>query len=196
MRTRQGILFIALLWAGAAAPVVAGSRGLVAPGQSAYVAAVEVVQGDARAPAGFADGLRTAVTAEAALYGAVGQAVVLRITIDKVHLKNAVASMIIGDDNQAAGHVDAVDQATGQPLGSFKVKVNAERHREASIAMAIVGAVDPTGYVDVASMVAGAGSAAFDHSGTEAAMGLNFAAATLRQTFGDAAAKAAHAKRP
>jgi hypothetical protein len=60
-------------------------------------------------------------------------------------------------------------------------------------AMSIVGALDPTGLVDAGAAAADAGSAQLNRGGTEAGMSANFARETLRQTFGDARAKAAHA---
>ena len=168
-------------------------HGLTFAGDSPYVAAVEVVQHDKGAPAAFADGLRAAVLAEAALYGTTGQPIALTIDIEKVHLKNPMKAMLIGDDNQTAGHVAVADQASGQAAGKFPVRVDAERHRGASIALCVIGALDPTGYADVAIMAASAGAAGVNRSGEEKAMDANFAAETLRQTFGDARAKAAHA---
>ena len=182
---------IGLLAAGTADARAA--RGLTFAGDSPYIAAVEVVQHDKGAPPAFADGLRAAVLAEAALYGTTGQAMTLTIDIDKAHLKNPMKAMLIGDNNQTAGHVAVADQASGQAVGKFPVKVDAERHRGASIALFLIGALDPTGYADVAMMAASVGSAGVNRSGEERAMDANFAAETLRQTFGDAKAKAAHA---
>ena len=173
------------------------AHGLTFAGDSPYVAAVEVVQHDKGAPPAFVDGLRAAILAEAALYGSTGQAITLTIDVDKVHFKNPMKSMLMGDNNQTAGHVAVADQASGQALGTFPVKVDAERHRGGSVALFLIGAVDPTGYADVALMAASAGAAGGNRSGEERAMDANFAAEALRQTFGDAKAKAAHAaKRP
>ncbi|MFI4976846.1 MAG: hypothetical protein ACHP84_20120, partial [Caulobacterales bacterium] len=136
--------------------------------QLIHVATVEIVQQDASAPAGFADALHDAVVKEAALYGDDGQPITIRIELDKVHLKNPVKAMLVGDDNLAKGHVDVIDPSTGQQLGTFAVRVNAENvgTRGASIAMMLVGALDPTGYVDVATSAASAGSADVNRSGT------------------------------
>lgn len=62
--------------------------------------------------------------------------------------------------------------------------------------MAVVGALDPTGYVDIATTIGGAGSALANRSGAEIAMSANFAEETLRQSFGDARSKVVHSKRP
>ncbi len=172
------------------------ARGLTGLGEASYVAAVTVLPPASGAPTAFVEGLRAAVEAEAALYGAVGRPVVVNIQVDKAHLKNPVKAMLMGDDNIAAGHVVVVDQAGGQTLGSFAVKVDAERHRGMSLAMTLIGAVDPTGYLDIATTVASAGSATVNRSATELALDANFAAETLRQTFGDAKVKAAHATKP
>ncbi len=195
--TRQGsCVLLAALTLNVGAAAARPAQGLTFGGQQAYVAAVEIVQHDAGAPPAFADGLRSAMFAEAALYGAVGQPIVLNVDLNKVHLKNPVKSMLIGDNNVTAGHVVVVDQATGKPLGTFAVRVDAERHRGASIVMAVVGVLDPTGYVDMATTVGGAGAAVANRSGTEIAMSANFAEETLRQTFGAARSKAVHLKKP
>jgi hypothetical protein len=196
---RQGgyLLLASLMLTLNAGPAAARSaHGLTFTGDQAYVAAVEIAQHDAGAPPAFADGLRAAMLAEAALYGSTGQPIVLNVDLDKVHLKNPVASMLIGDNNITAGHVAVVDQASGQPLGDFKIRVDAERHRGASIALAVVGALDPTGYVDIATTVGGAGAALANRPAAEVAMSVNFAEESLRQTFGDDRSKAAHAKKP
>jgi hypothetical protein len=197
MRHRACLLVAALvLTVDVAAAAARPARGLAFAGEEAHVAAVEIVQHDTGAPPAFAEGLRSAMLAEAGLYGAAGQPVVLKVDLDRVRLKNPVKSMLIGDNSITAGHVAVVDQASGQTLGSFAVRVDAERHRGASIAMAVVGAIDPTGYVDIATTVGGAGAAVANRSGAEIAMSANFAEEALRQTFGDARAKAAHRKRP
>ena len=184
-------------WLAAGSAVARAAHGLTFAGESPYVAAVDVVQHDKAAPPAFADGLRAALLAEAALYSTTGQSITLTIDVDKVHLKNPMKAMLIGDNSLTAGHVAVVDQASGHAVGVFAIKVDAERHRGASMAMAILGALDPTGYADVALMAAGAGAAGTNRSGEEKAMDANFAAETLRQTFGDTRAKAAHAaKRP
>ena len=193
----RSLILAGLVWALSASAVAARpAHGLTSASEPAYVAAVEIVQHDDHAPPAFAEGLRAAVLAEAALYGAAGLPIVLRIDLDKVHLKNPLQAMIIGDNDLTAGHVSVIDQATGQPVGTFAVRVDAERHRGAAIAMAVVGMIDPTGYVDVATTVGGAASAAGNRSGAEVAMSANFAEETLRQTFGDARAKAVHPKKP
>ena len=149
---------IALLMFG---PAIAANRGVTPP--ASYIANIEIVQNDNGAPAGFAEVLREAVQRGAALYGADGQPVTLKIEVDKVHLKNPVASMLIGDNNRARGHVTAVDATTGQVLGTFSIDVDADRKGEA-LAMFIVGAIDPTGYVDIATTAASATSATVNRS--------------------------------
>lgn len=198
MALRTSVILAGIVGSLTADPVLARSaHGLTFAGDSPYVAAVEVVQHDKGAPPAFADGLRASVLAEAALYGTTGQPITLTIDIDKVHLKNPMKAMLIGDDNQTAGHVAVAEQASGLAVGKFPVKVDAERHRGASVALFLIGALDPTGYADVALMAANVGAAGVNRSGEEKAMDANFAAETLRQTFGDAKAKAAHAaKRP
>ena len=166
-----------------------------------YVAQVEVVQpaapahGGARSAAAtnaFAIILRQAVVSEAALYGEAGKPITLQIALSRVHYKNALQALIIGDDNQAKGQVSVIDPATGQTLSSFPVQVNAEKAGQfgTMLAMSLVGAFDPTGLVDLGGSVAQAGSADINRSGTAGAMGANFAIETLRQTFGDVRAKA------
>ena len=194
MRQGRSTVLGALMLLIVAEPAVARSaHGLTFIGEQAYVAAVQIVQHDDHAPPTFADGLRAAVLAEASLYGSTGQPITLTIDIDKVHLKNPVKALVMGDNNVAAGHLAVADQASGQALGSFQIRVDAERHRGVSIAMMVIGAVDPTGYVDIATQVGGAAAATANRSGEEIAMSANFAEEALRQTFGDARAKAAHA---
>ena len=191
----KSLYLAGLIWVLAAcAGVAAAVRGVASADVPSHVAAVEVVQHDVSAPPAFADTLRDAVLREAALYGDAGPPIALRIELDKVHLKNVMKSMLIGDDNMAKGRVAVVDPATGQPFGTFAVRVNAERHGHAgaSIAITVLGALDPTGYVALGTMAAGAASAGVNRSGAEATMSANFAAETLRQTFGDARARAAH----
>ena len=194
MSQSKSLVPAAVIWAWSAVSAVAGSsQGLTFAGPSPYVASVEVVQHDSGAPPGFADGLRMAVLAEAALYGAVGQPITLRIEVDKVHLKNAAKAMLIGDDNWAKGQVVVVDASTGASLGTFAVRVNASRGglNGATLGLTLLGALDPTGYVDVATTAAAAGSGT-DRSGAQARMSANFAAEALRQTFGTARARAVH----
>ena len=195
MRHAKSLGLAALFWAlsvGAAA--AAPARGVTAAIEPAHVATVEVVGNDPTVPAAFAETVRGAVLREAVLYGDGGQPIALKIDLDKVHFKNAVAAMLVGDNSIAKGRVTVVDPATGQPIGTFAVKVNADRRGAAGggIALFLVGALDPTGYVDVATTAASAGSADLNRSGTAAVMSANFAREALRQTFGDAKAKVAH----
>jgi hypothetical protein len=195
---RQGgcLLLAGLILALGVGIAAAGpAHGLTSAGEQANVAAVEIVQHGAGAPPTFADSLRAAMLAQAALYGGAGQSIVLNVDLDEPHLKNPVKSMLIGD-SITAGHVTVLDQSGGHRLGTFAVRVDAERRRGAAIAMAVVGALDPTGYVDIATTAGGAGSALANRSCTEIAMSANFAEETLRQTFGDASSKVVHSKRP
>ncbi len=184
-----GLAWALAIGVAAAAP----ARGVAPADGSMHVAAVEVVQNDSATPPAFADILKAAVLGEAALYGDAGRPITLRIEVDKVHLKNAAKAMLMGDDNSAKGRVVVVDASTGSPLGTFAVKVNASRggFNGAAVGMTLLGALDPTGYVDVATTAASAGSGT-DRSGAEARMSANFATETLRRTFGDARARAAH----
>jgi hypothetical protein len=195
MQPGRSFALSSLFWLMAASAAVAGhARGVTLPGDPAYIGTVEVVQDDPKAPEGFADLLRAAVLQEAALYGETGTPVTLKIEVSKVHMKNAMQAMLVGDDNATKGHVDVVDPASGAQLGTFKIQVNAERrsHTGENIALFIVGAIDPTGAVDISSRVA-QGARSTNHSAAEVAMSENFAAEALRQTFGDARAKAVRA---
>lgn len=187
------VLVAAMAWSLGAS---AGDLGVIADDESSYVAAVEVVENDQETPAGFADALRDAVLRAAAFYGDTGRPIVLKIELDRVHFKNVAAAILIGDDNQTRGHVAVVDQAGGQELGTFKVRVDAERPGDlaAEIGLDIVGAFDPTGAVDIAHAAGNASSAERDRGGTTAAMITNFADQTLRETFGDTRAEAARAR--
>ena len=163
--------------------------------EQTHVAAVEVTHAVAAGPGAesFSVLLRAAVARQAHLYGDEGRAITLRIDLERVHFKNPLKAMLIGDDNQAKGRVSVLDPATGQETGSFKVQVDAERGglSGASIALAVLGAFDPTGMIDVGSAAGSAASADIDRSGTAGQMSANFAAETLRQTYGDARANAA-----
>ncbi len=162
--------------------------------EQTHVAAVEVTHAVAAGPGAesFSVLLRAAVARQAHLYGDEGRAITLRIDLERVHFKNPLKAMLIGDDNQAKGRVSVLDAATGQETGSFKVQVDAERGglSGASIALAVLGAFDPTGMIDVGSAAGSAASADIDRSGTAGQMSVNFAAETLRQTYGDARANA------
>ncbi|MBA3963408.1 MAG: hypothetical protein H0X40_16105 [Chthoniobacterales bacterium] len=159
--------------------------------QQTYVATVEIAH-EPKGAADFSSTLREAVIREAALYGHEGRPITLRIDLTKVHFKNPLQAVVIGDDNDARGHVAVVDSATGQESSSFEVRVNAERRglNGANVAMFVAGAADPTGFVDLGTTAAKAMSATVNRSGTAAAMGNNFAIETLRLTYGDTRAKA------
>ncbi|MDP3173685.1 MAG: hypothetical protein Q8M88_04545 [Phenylobacterium sp.] len=133
---------------------------------------------------------------EAILYGGSGRALTLRIDLDRVHFKNPLKAIIVGDDNIAKGRVAVIDTSTGAQTGAFPVQVNAERGglSGADVGTMILGALDPTGLVDLGSMAASAASANLNRSRTETGLRINFAREALRQTFGDAKAKAAHPK--
>lgn len=183
-------LFAALIVCAGASTAALGTTPV---DEATYIAAVEVVQDETIVPAVFANALREAVLREAAIYGAAGRPITLRIELNRVHYKNAAAAMLIGDDNQARGHVAVLDQSAGQQLSTFSVDVDGERPGEmaAEIALGVIGAFDPTGAVDMASMAGSAASADIDRAGAAAAMIANFTAETLRQTFGAARTRAA-----
>jgi hypothetical protein len=158
-----------------------------------YVAAVEVVQGDAAIPDGFADALRTVVLTEAAFYGTTGRAITVRINLNRVHFKNVLQAMIIGDNNDVRGQVTVVDPSAGQQMASFAVRVDGERSHGVSgggLAMGVLEVLDPTGFVGIGHAVGSASSADINRSGTAVAMRANFADETLRQTFGDVRTRA------
>ena len=158
-----------------------------------YVANVEVVQSDASVPDGFADALRTVVVNEAAFYGVTGRPITVRIDISRVHFKNVLQALIIGDNNDARGQVTVLDASAGQQMASFPVRVDAERSHGisgAGLAMDVLEVLDPTGILAVGHAVGSASSADINRSGTAIAMRANFADETLRQTFGDARTRA------
>lgn len=184
----------AALALGACASVAA--PGMTSNDGPSYVASVEVNQLDTSAPPTFAAALREAVMDEAAFYGHIGRPISLRIDIDRVHFKDAVQALIIGDDNKAEGRVSVID-LSGARIGEFAVQVNAEESgiSGADVGLTVLGALDPTGVVGIATMAGDAASAAIDRSGTAAAMRSNFALETLRQTYGDDKAKAVNSTR-
>ena len=186
-------LLVALSWPACARTV----PGVVGADESTYVASVEIVQNDAKAPADFAGTLHDAMLGEAKFFGETGRPVILRIALDRVHFKNVAAAMLIGDDNRTQGDVAVIDQASGQELGHFTVEVDAEKPGDLAgeIALDVVGAFDPTGAVDIAHMAGDASAAETNRSGTIAAMIANFTAETMRQTFGDVRARAVHLAR-
>jgi hypothetical protein len=181
------------------------ANGLLAANDAGHIAVVEVSAPDHGAPSAFAAALREVMLREAALYGVTGRPMTLKIELQRVHFKNPVKALIIGDDNQAKGHVTVVDPATGSISGAFDVQVDAERGSGFGlfIAESVIGALDPTGLVDVGTTVGHAASADINRAGTAAAMTSNFSAEALRQTFGDTrfkavrlAQKQAHAQPP
>ena len=114
MKTKTLGPFVALLLALAlcACATTPASTGVSA--EPTYVAAVEVVQSDGAIPDGFADALRTVVLDEAAFYGTSGRALTMRIDLRRVHFKNVVQALIIGDNNDARGQVTVIDASSSQ----------------------------------------------------------------------------------
>ena len=190
----------ALLLASLALGACATKSTGVLPGNGpARVAAVEVVPVGPAISTEFTGQLRGAVIKAAALYGDAGQPITIKVGLDKVHYKNPLKAMVIGDDSLAQGHVSVFDQASGRQLGAFVVGVNAQRpsasNTGAGIGLFLIEVADPTGAVGMAHMVENASSAAANRGGTSAGLCANFSAETLRMTFGDArtnAAKLAH----
>lgn len=181
---RQGVAIgLAGLVSVYAIAAAAAVKGVATP--ASHVAKVEVVEHDSAAPPGFADMVRDDALKEAALFGADGAAITLKVEIDKVHFKNAMKAMFLGDDNYAMGHVAVVDAASGQVLGTFKFWVNAERP---GVGMRVLTALDPTGLVGMSQAMSRT-----DVSKEQVVMAANFARETLRQTYGDARSKAVHA---
>ena len=171
------------------------SGGVLTGNGPARVASVEVVAtGPAISPE-FAGQLHDAVIKAGALYGDAGQPITIKVGLDKVHYKNALKALVIGDNSVAKGHVSVFDQASGRQLGTYLVGVDAHRPSAAGtgagIALFLVECVDPTGAVGMAHMVANASSATVNRSGTTAGLCANFSAETLRMAFGDARTKAA-----
>ena len=159
--------------------------------QQTHVATVEIVHQPAGA-VDFGGLLRGAVIREAALYGNEGRPITLQIDVTRVHFKNPLQAVLLSDDNEARGQVAVIDPATGQQTSNFEVRVNAEKRglSGAEVAMFVAGVADPTGFVDLGTTAASAMSATVNRSGTAARMSANFAIETLRQTYGDARAKA------
>jgi hypothetical protein len=161
----------------------AAVKGVV--GQPSHVGAVDVVEHDGGAPAGFADMVRADALKEAALFGADGAAISLKIEIDKVHFKNVMKAMLLGDENYVQGQVAVVDAASGQPLGTFKFYVYGDRP---NAGQRVLAAIDPTGIVGMTQAMS-----ANDPAKEQVVMAANFAEEALRQTFGEARSRAAHA---
>ena len=187
MRGLAGLLAAAAL-AGCAS---SAAHGINFTGEQPYIATVEVIQHDKGAPAPFADALREVVAGDAAFYGSTGRPIILRIDVDKVHFKNPVQAMLIGDNNLLSGHVAVVDSMTGEQLGMFQIQADAEAKgiNAGSMVVGVVGMFDPTGVVSIASAAANAASADINRKGTAGMMRVNFSAEALRQTFGDARTK-------
>ena len=152
--------------------------------EQTHVGTVEVVGRDRASDAAFADTLREAVIREAALYGNAGRPITLRIALTRVHFKNAVQTLVIGDNNYVYGQVSVIDPATGQQTSAFPVKVDDRRGVTAgSVAMGVARMADPVGVMNVV------GAVTINRSAAAAAISSNFATATLRHTYGDARAK-------
>ena len=158
--------------------------------EQTHVAAVEVSHPDRASAAGFADTLREAVLREGARYGNAGRPITLRIALTRVHFKNPLQTLVIGDNNYVYGQVAVIDPATGQQTSAFTVKVDDRRGVTAgSVAMKVLGMADPVGVMNVVKTVM------INHSTAAAAMSENFATAALRKTYGDARANAVAAER-
>lgn len=183
-----GVLVVGALLLGACASTRAPTAN-----EQTHVAQVEIIQPNTADMAAFAVILKEAVIREAALYGDAGRPIRLRIELTRLHFKNPLKALTVGDDNQVTGQVVVVDPSTGQLSSSFKVRANAEHGgvSGSAIALTVVGIADPTGIVSMGDAVASAMSADLNRRGTETAMSANFAAETLRQTYGDARAKTA-----
>ena len=166
--------------------------GVMFGNETTYVESVEVLEHDNTAPVAFANALREAVLTGATFYGTTGRPITLRVDVDKVHFKNALRALTIGDDNQADARVAVFDRPTGQQIASFEVSANADESGQlaTSIAIGIIGTLDPTGIVGIADAIGSAVSADINRSGTATAMRANLAAETLRKTFGDARTRA------
>jgi hypothetical protein len=90
-----------------------------------------------------------------------------------------------------------LDPAAGQRLGLFQVAVDAEHGvNGAGLAVGVAGMLDPTGIVSVGATVASVAATEGGRSRAEARMIDNFAVQTLRETFGDARARAVHGLKP
>ena len=153
--------------------------------EQTHVAAVEVVQHGSAAAVAFAVPLREAVLREATLYGNAGRPINLRIELTRVHFKNPLQTLVIGDNNYAYGQVAVIDPATGQQTSAFTVKVDDRRGVSVgSVAMGVMRVADPVGVMNVVNAVS------INRSSASAAMSENFATSTLRHTYGDARAKA------
>jgi hypothetical protein len=162
-----------------------------------HIGSVEVIQHDKGAPPAFAEALRQTVVREAAFYGDAGKPYDLKIDVDKVHFKNLLAAMTIGDTSHTDGSVTLTDPATSQPKSSDKFQVTAERNAFSGVSIAemVIGMLDPTGFVSAASTVGDASSATFFKNGTAATMVDNFADMALWRSFGDKKRQAAHVVR-
>lgn len=158
--------------------------------EQTHVAAVEVSHPDRASAAGFADTLREAVLREGALYGNAGRPITLRIALTRVHFKNPVQTLVMGDNNYVYGQVAVIDPVTGQQSSAFTVKVDDRRGVTAgSVAMKVLGMADPVGVMNVVNTVT------INRSTAAAAMSENFATAALRKTYGDVTANAVAAER-
>jgi len=184
---------LACLLASLALSACAGAASGVKSGnEPTYVESVEVIEHDTSAPAAFAGTLREAVLVGAAFYGTTGRPITLKIDVEKVHFKNALRALTIGDDNQTEARVAVFDGPSGDQLATFAVQANADTSGQLaeSIALGVIEVLDPTGIVGIVDMVGSAASANINRSGTATAMSANLAAETLRQTFGDARTRA------
>lgn len=181
-----------LLGALALCACAGAAPGVMSGNEPTYIESVEVVEHDTSAPEAFAGTLREAVLTGAAFYGTTGRPITLKIDVDRVHFKNALRALTIGDDNQAKARVAVFDRPTGAQLASFDVSANADASGDlaVSIGIGVAGAFDPTGIVDIVGAIGSAASADINRSGTATAMRANLAAETLRQTFGDTRTRA------
>ena len=140
-----------LLGALALCACAGAAPGVMSGNEPTYIESVEVVEHDTSAPEAFAGTLREAVLTGAAFYGTTGRPITLKIDVDRVHFKNALRALTIGDDNQAKARVAVFDRPTGAQLASFEVSANGDVSGQlaAAIGIGVAGAFDPTGIVDM-----------------------------------------------
>lgn len=91
--------------------------------KTSFIESVDVEVKPEVAPAALASMVSGSVKRESTRYGRAGEAKHLRIAITRLHYKNALQSLLIGDANNMAAKVAVVDKATGKAHGEFETSV-------------------------------------------------------------------------
>ena len=117
----------------------------------------------------LAEDVRYKTLREAYRYAEIGQEKILKIQLTQLHFKNAVTSLLVGDNNRLSAKAQVVDKATGNVIAKFDT-VASNKGALNGISGAII-------------------SAAQNHIETEQQLSTHLANRLLLQVYGNAYAK-------